>query len=446
VTELLILIEGKLIGRVRLERGGRLSLEYEANWRESAESHSLSVSMPLAQLSYPQKFVLPYLWNLLPENPNVLQRWAQQYHVSASSPFKLLAYVGADVPGAAQFIPPERLEEIQSARQPTIDWITRDELAERLRQLRADVAAVRRQADIGKMSLPGAQAKTAYYYDSRKDRWGVPGGRTPTTHIIKPCVPGFDGLVENEHLCQNIAARLGLPAANSFVLSLDETYIVVERYDRLPPPPGSLLVERIHQEDLCQALGLMPGRKYQEDGGPGIPQIVAHLRRASSVPDTDVDRFLRANIFNWLIGGTDGHAKNYSLLIGAGDEIRLAPLYDLSSQLSYPTLIAQRVAMKIGDHYDIARIGAEDWQKLARACALEEERVLAMVMEVGRALPDHISGARKQAITDGLSKSIIEPLAQQLITHVQQRLQSITAASYPRSSTRKRSSHAAARK
>jgi serine/threonine-protein kinase HipA len=121
VTELLILIEGKLIGRVRLEKGGRLSLEYEANWRESAEGHSLSVSMPLAQLSYPQKLVLPYLWNLLPENPNVLQRWAQQYHVSASSPFKLLAYVGADVPGAGQFIPPERLEEIQSARQPTID-------------------------------------------------------------------------------------------------------------------------------------------------------------------------------------------------------------------------------------------------------------------------------------------------------------------------------------
>lgn len=432
MSELLILIEGKLIGRIRLEKGGRLSLEYEAHWRESAEGHSLSVSMPLSQVSYPQKLVLPYLWNLLPENPNVLQRWAQQYHVSASNPFKLLAYVGADVPGAAQFIPPERVEEIQSAPQPTIDWITRDELAERLRQLRSDVAAVRRPGDIGKMSLPGAQAKTAYYYDSQQDRWGVPGGRTPTTHIIKPCVPGFDGLVENEHLCQNIAARLGIPAANSFVLSLDQTYIVVERYDRLPPPPGSLLVQRIHQEDMCQALGLMPGRKYQEDGGPGIPQIVGLIRRASSAPETDVDRFLQANIFNWLIGGTDAHAKNYSLLIGAGDEARLAPLYDLSSQLPYPTLIAQRVAMKIGDHYDIAGIDAADWRKLARACALEEERLLTMVTEVARALPDHISGARQQAIAEGLSKSIIEPLAQQLTTHAQQCLETITAATYSR--------------
>jgi serine/threonine-protein kinase HipA len=296
------------------------------------------------------------------------------------------------------------------------------------------------------MSLPGAQAKTAYYYDSQKDRWGVPGGRTPTTHIIKPCVPGFDGLVENEHLCQSIAARLGMPAARSFVLSLDEAYIVLERYDRPPPPSDSLLVQRIHQEDICQALGLMPGRKYQEDSGPGIPQIVALIRRASSAPETDVDRFLQANIFNWLIGGTDAHAKNYSLLIGAGDEVRLAPLYDLSSQLPYPTLIPQRVAMKIGDHYDIARIDAADWRKMARACALEEERVLTMVTEIARALPDHISAARQQALIDGLSKSIIEPLAQQLVTHVQQRLESITAASYPRTSTRKSSSHAAALK
>ena len=388
--------------------------------------------MPLAQITYPHKPVLSYLWNLLPENPNVLQRWGQQYHVSAANPFKLLAHVGADVPGAPQFIPPERLEEIQSAQQPTIDWMTIDELAERLRQLRADIAAVRRPGDIGKMSLPGAQAKTAYYWDKQRNRWGVPGGRTPTTHIIKPCVPGFDGLVENEHLCQDIAARLGMPAANSYVLALDQTYIVVERYDRLPPP-GSSFVQRIHQEDMCQALGLMPGRKYQEDGGPGIAQIVTLIRRVSSDPDADVDRFLQANMFNWLIGGTDGHSKNYSILISAGDEIRLAPLYDLSSQLPYPELIALRVAMKIGDHYDISRVGIPDWRKLARTCTVEEERVLSMLTDMGKALPDAISAAREQALIEGLSESIIAPLAQQLIGHVGERLATITAVTASRS-------------
>jgi serine/threonine-protein kinase HipA len=427
MSELLILIEGNLIGRLRADKAGRLSLDYEAGWRESPQGHSLSVTMPLAQITYLQKPVLSYLWNLLPENPNVLQRWGQQYHVSAANPFKLLANVGADVPGAAQFIPPERLDEIQSAQRPTIQWMTIDELAERLRQLRADIAAVRRPGDIGKMSLPGAQAKTAYYWDKQLNRWGVPGGRSPTTHIIKPCVPGFDGLVENEHLCQDIAARLGMPAANSYVLALDQTYIVVERYDRLPPAAGSFFVQRIHQEDLCQALGLMPGKKYQEDGGPGIPQIVTLIRRVSSDPDVDVDRFLQANMFNWLIGGTDAHAKNYSLLIGAGDEFRLAPLYDLSSQLPYPQLIEQRVSMKIGNHHDIRRVGVADWRKLAHDCTIEEERVLTMLKGMAKALPDEISAAREQALLEGLSESVIAPLARQLTKHVGERVATITA-------------------
>lgn len=411
----------KAAGSVRAAKGGRLTLDYEAGWRKSAEGHSLSVSMPLAAMTHPQKTVLPYLWNLLPENPNVLQRWAQQFHVSAANPFKLLGHVGEDVPGAAQFVTPDRVEEIQKASKPTVDWMTLDDLAERLRQLRADVTAVRRPGDVGKMSLPGAQAKTAFYYDSRADRWGVPGGRTPTTHIIKPCMPGFAGLVENEHLCMEIAASLGMPVARSYVLALDHTYIVVERYDRLPPAPGSSFVRRIHQEDACQALGLMPGMKYQEDGGPGIAQIVALIRRVSSAPQVDVDRFLQANMFNWLIGGPDAHAKNYSFLIAAGDEVRLAPLYDLSSQLPYPDLIGQRVAMKIGDHYDIARIGFTDWRKLARACEIDEGRMFDMLDDMARVLPDHVSAARERAIVNGLSKNAVVPLARQLAAHARER-------------------------
>ncbi|HEY7889789.1 MAG TPA: HipA domain-containing protein [Steroidobacteraceae bacterium] len=431
MSELLILIEGELAGRVIADKFGRLSLSYEKTWRESPRSYSLSVSMQLAEITYAQKSVSPYLWNLLPENPNVLQRWAQQYHVSAGNPFKLLAQVGADVPGAAQFIPPERRAEIQSEQHPIIEWISIDELRERLIQLRADISAVRRPGDPGKMSLPGAQAKTAFYWDRQTNRWGVPGGRTPTTHIIKPCIPGFDGLVENEHLCQDIAARLEMPAARSFVLMLDQPYIVVERYDRLPPAPGTQLPRRIHQEDMCQALGLMPTGKYQEDGGPGISQITTLIRRVSASPQVDVERFIKANMFNWLIGGTDAHAKNYSFLIGAGDEIRLAPLYDMSSQLPYPELIAQRVAMKIGEHYDFALVTQADWRALARSCALDEEQVIGMLTDVARALPDAVAAAHAQARADGLSESVLGPLAQRLIAHASERLLGLTA---PRSS------------
>jgi len=431
VSELLVVIEGLLAGRIHADKSGRLSLSYEEAWRASAQGYSISVSMPLADVSYPQKAVWPYLWNLLPENPNVVQRWAQQYHVSAGNPFGLLGHVGADVPGAVQFLSPERLAEIQAEQHPTIEWISVDELRERLRQLRDDISAVRRPGDIGKMSLPGAQAKTAFYRDPQTGRWGVPGGRTPTTHIIKPCVPGFDGLVENEHLCQDIAARLGLPAARSSVLMLDQPYIVVERYDRLPPAPGTEFPRRIHQEDVCQALGLMPTRKYQEDGGPGISQIATLIRRVSADPEADVERFLKANMFNWLIGGTDAHAKNYSFLIDAGDAMRLAPLYDLSSQLPYPDLISQRVSMKIGDHYDMERVGLTDWQDVARSCALNEEAVISMLTQMARDLPDAVVGARTQARTDRLSGKVVGSLAEQLIANAGKRLATLTA---PRSS------------
>ncbi|HUI62953.1 MAG TPA: type II toxin-antitoxin system HipA family toxin, partial [Steroidobacteraceae bacterium] len=420
-------IEGLLAGRVHADKKGRLSLTYEQAWRASPQGYSLSVSMPLADIAYPQRSVWPYLWNLLPENPNVLQRWAQQYHVSAGNPFKLLGHVGADVPGAAQFIQPERLAEIQAEQHPRIEWMTVDQLSERLRQLRDDISAVRRPGDIGKMSLPGAQAKTAFYRDPHTGRWGVPGGRTPTTHIIKPCIPGFDGLVENEHVCQDIAARLGLPAARSSVLMLDQPYIVVERYDRLPPAPGTEFPRRIHQEDMCQALGVMPTRKYQEDGGPGISQITTLIRRVSADPETDVERFLKANMFNWLIGGTDAHAKNYSFLIDAGDAMRLAPLYDLSSQLPYPDLVTQRVSMRIGDHYDMGLVSVADWQNLARSCALEEERVVSMLTDMAQALPDVIADAHTQARTAGLSEEVVGPLAEQLIANAGERLAWLSA-------------------
>jgi HipA-like protein len=121
VSELLILIEGALAGNIRADKSDRLSLDYENTWRDSRQGYSLSVSMPLAEITYPQKAVRPYLWNPLPENPNVLQRWGQPSHVSAANPFKLLMYVGADVPGAAQFVPPKLLEEIQSAQRPAIE-------------------------------------------------------------------------------------------------------------------------------------------------------------------------------------------------------------------------------------------------------------------------------------------------------------------------------------
>jgi serine/threonine-protein kinase HipA len=298
-----------------------------------------------------------------------------------------------------------------------------DEVDVRLRIVKENAAALRLPKDAGRISLAGAQAKTALYWDG--ERWGVPSGRAPNSHILKPAIPGFFGIVENEHLCQNVAARYGLPAAQSSVLELSEPVIVVTRYDRLPPAQPGGLMRRVHQEDFCQALSVLPKTKYQENGGPSVRQCVELLRRVTTSPAEDVERFIKANMFNWYIGGTDAHAKNYSLLIGTG-EIRLAPLYDLSTQLPYPEQLAQNLAMKIGEHHAVAQIGLEDWRTLAKDCKLDEEQVVGWLSEMGEALPDHVSAAREQALLDGLNAEVIESLSEQLLAHVQTRLATIT--------------------
>jgi len=172
---------------------------------------------------------------------------------------------------------------------------------------------------------------------------GVPSGRVPTTHILKPPTGEFDGHAENEHFCLELGRALGLPVVDSRIMRFqDEVAIVVERYDRVRTAAG---LRRVHQEDICQALAIPPTRKYQNEGGPGIRDIVELLKTYSAKAPEDVRTFLDAIAYNWLIAGTDAHAKNYALLIGAQARIRLAPLYDVASVLPYPDIDIERVKL-----------------------------------------------------------------------------------------------------
>ena len=422
ITELVILVEGVIMGRVyeQTDRGGTLSFQYDPGWIELEDAFPLSVSMPLTEAPYRQRFIKGFLSNLLPESPAVLEAWERKYHVSRNNPFGLLKHVGEDVPGALQFVQPDRLAEYQNPGPVQIQWLTVAELTDRMALLRKDAAAFRLANDLGRMSLAGAQAKTALYFDGR--RWGVPAGRMPTSHILKPRIPGFDGIVENEHLCQDIARRCGLVAARSFVLELDEPVIVVERFDRLPHPDPERILRRVHQEDMCQALQKLPGEKYQESRGPGIETIVRLLRAVSTADLEDVWRFLDANIFNYLIGGTDAHAKNYSLLFGTNQQVRLSPLYDISTQLPYQDKIPQRLAMKVGRFYEIAPIRLADWQSLARHCKLDEAQVIDRVRALAQMLPDQIIAARDQALRQKLREHPLRETSEFMLKHIKTRL------------------------
>ncbi|MGY3424196.1 serine/threonine-protein kinase HipA [Bradyrhizobium sp. F1.13.4] len=362
--------------------------------------------------------VQAFLWGLLPDNERVLERWARRFQVSARNVFALISHVGEDCAGAVQFVTPDRLEALRGGAEDKVEWLDETAIAKRLQTLREDHAAWRLPRDTGQFSLAGAQPKTALLL--QKGKWGIPSGRIPTTHILKPPTGHFDGHAENEHICLMLARHLGLPVADTQVMHFGkEIAIVIERYDR--QFSGNEIV-RVHQEDICQALGILPTMKYQNDGGPSPADVIGLLRTYSTDRVADVDTFVDALGFNWLIAGTDAHAKNYSLLLAGGPHVRLAPLYDIASILPYDDVDLQKIklAMKIGGDYKLSQISLRDWQKFARETRLDPDKVIAGLIAMAEQLPDIVAAVREQARKDGLDNAIIGRLAEHLIARAGQ--------------------------
>jgi serine/threonine-protein kinase HipA len=315
-----------------------------------------------------------------------------------------------------QFVRPERVDACTSGETDSVTWLDESEVAERLRMLRADHSAWRTPRDTGQFSLAGAQPKTALLFSD--GRWGVPSGRVPTTHILKPPTGEFDGHAENEHFCLNLARRLGLPTASSRIEHFaDETAIVIERYDRARIPGGFI---RLHQEDMCQAMGIPPMTKYENEGGPGTKHITEMLRTHSTSSSEDISVFFNALIFNWLIGGTDAHGKNYSFLIGPG-RVRFAPLYDIASALPYDDLQFRKLklAMRVGKKYRLKDIGWSDWKKLASATGLRDEGAPERITKFANNLLQQISVVRNQVKDEGVQHSIIDRLYDSITAHTE---------------------------
>jgi serine/threonine-protein kinase HipA len=387
---LVVILDDAIAGTLTRLPGGRLRFDYDDEYRNCPSATPLSVSMSPLVRSHPDGVITPWLWGLLPDSQAVLDRWAREFHVSATSPFSLLATpIGHDCPGAVRFATPDAVGDLTD-RTGQVTWLTDDEVAQRLRDLREDSTAWLGRDFTGQFSLAGAQAKTALLHQD--GRWGIPSGAAATSHILKPVVAGLDDHDLNEHLCLDAARRAGLVVARTRVASFGgESAIVVDRYDRRPLD-GQLA--RIHQEDVCQALSIPPARKYQNEGGPG-PKEVARLLRAAMPPrvaDGAVWRFFDALAWNWLIAGTDAHAKNYSLLLAGGD-VRLAPLYDVASALPYGTHERKlRFAMKIGGDYRVyAR--RNTWEEAAKDLDVDPEHALTRVRELAAQAPDAFADA-----------------------------------------------------
>ncbi len=316
-----VLIAGKLAGTLSQDGAGSLSFAYERGYR----GVPLSSSMPLSTRPYRDKVVLPYLWGLLPEDPAARRHVAADAGISPNNPFALLGVIGLDCPGAVQFVP----QGSDACRDERLVAVSDAEIARRLATGRQDGAGW--IASNEHWSLGGQQSKFAL---RRMDGgWYSCEGSAATTHILKSGVRGLVHQALNKYVCMRLAASLGVPAASVEYLEFEgesgvEPAIVIERYDRLVEG-GS--VTRIHQEDLCQALGCLPDNKYTMYGGPSCAEVLEILTSTGPTAQANAAGFLQMLFLNYLLAATDAHAKNYSIMLAADGSHRLAPMYDVAS-------------------------------------------------------------------------------------------------------------------
>lgn len=325
-----IFLNGRLVGLLRKEKAGAINFQYDNSWLSWENALPVSVSLPLREDRYSGEPVVAVFDNLLPDNLAIRRRLAERVKAGGYDTYSLLAAIGRDCVGALQLLPDE--ENPGTAGEVRGDPISSKEIAAVLDALSKAPLGVT-EDDEFRISIAGAQEKTALLF--WKERWHIPHGSTPTTHILKPQI-GLrkDGVdlsqsVENEHFCMRLAEGLGLPVAKTEIQEFGGTRaLIIERFDRFWTKNKKLL--RLPQEDCCQGLSVSPTRKYEPQGGPGIRQILDFLK-GSDDPENDRRMFMKAQIVFWLLGATDGHAKNFSIFLSPGGRFRLTPLYDIMS-------------------------------------------------------------------------------------------------------------------
>jgi serine/threonine-protein kinase HipA len=380
-----VFFDREFVGKLTQDDGGQMIFQYGESWLAKDAPMALSRSLPLRPEPFSQKECRGFFGGTLPEEGS-RKVIARILGISDKNDFAMLEQIGGECAGAITFLPEER--EIPDEELSYRD-LTDEELARILREL------PRRPLMAGeegvRVSLAGAQHKIAVRLNG--DTISIPRGSAPSSHILKPAVATYAGVVYDEAFCMKLAAACGLnvaPVSIGHVEDID--YLLAERYDRIRNEDGT--VTRLHQEDFCQALGIPSDHKYQVEGGPGLPECFELVREASTAPALDVIALLDAVIFNLLIGNYDAHGKNFSLLYPSNGSIRLAPLYDLVSTIYYPELV-DTMAMKIGTEAKSELILPEHVARFAKETGLGGAQTLARAASLAERLLDEIPGVEK---------------------------------------------------
>ncbi|WP_175674112.1 type II toxin-antitoxin system HipA family toxin [Burkholderia ambifaria] len=378
-------------------RRGVERLVYLPAWIDDPQGRPLSLSLPFTPGNQPHQgaIVADYFDNLLPDSQPIRRRIAQRYRLGSTAPFELLASIGRDCVGALQLLPPDETPvDLQAIDGTALDDVA---VADVLRHATAAPLPGHAEPDGElRLSIAGAQEKTALLRHG--NRWLLPAGSTPTTHIFKLPLGRVGNMqadmrtsVENEWLCSKIVAAYGLPVAACDIGRFDDQKaLIVERFDRRPSRDGTWIL-RLPQEDMCQATGTPSGAKYESDGGPGIATIMGILANSAEAAQDRKNFFVTQLVF-WVLAAIDGHAKNFSIAHLPGNTYRSTPLYDVLS--AHPIIGTRRnqlsprrarLAMAVcgkNRHYVIADIQPRHWIAQGARVGLTEDEVRAAMAAV----------------------------------------------------------------
>ena len=402
-----VLLNNRLVGALLKEPSGAIEFRYARSWLDWEGKLPISMSLPLREDAYRGHPVVAVFDNLLPDSSQLRQKVAEKVGAEGTDAYSLLSQIGRDCVGALQFLPGDEDSAIDPAKLEgeVIDEAGVEAL---LNNLARAPLGLDRDQDF-RISIAGAQEKTALLRHRKK--WIKPYGATPTTHIFKtqmgklPNGIDLSNSVENEYYCLALMRQFGLTTSVAEIQTFGKTRaLVIERFDRAWTKDGRL--HRLPQEDCCQALTVPPTQKYQSDGGPGMVEILTLLKGADS-PIDDQKAFLKAQILFWLIGATDGHAKNFSIYIEREGRFGLTPLYDvISAQPSLDNGQIQKKKMKlamfVGDnrHYRIEEILPRHFFQTAKKAGLSPSLVNAAMGEIVRDVDEAIRGMEAKLPSD----------------------------------------------
>jgi len=375
MRQLSVFLCNDYVGLLTCDSRQHFSFQYDLQWISKKHVSPLSLSLPIREEAYSDEKTRPFFTNLLPESA-VREAVARKLGISLRNDFGLLEALGGECAGAVTLLP----EDVQPEKEHKYRELSAEQLHKIIKELSIN-PFLAGESGI-RLSLAGAQEKLPVYME--KDRFFLPQGTSPSSHIIKPNIKDIDSSVRNEAFCMGLAKNLGLLVPRVEVMTVQEDLYVVDRYDRIRDEKGKLY--RLHQEDFCQAIGFMPENKYEEEGGPSLSDCFSLIDRFSTNPALDRKQMLDWIIFNYLIHNADGHAKNLSLILSP-DEIRLAPFYDLICTGIYGG-INEKLAMKIGGENRLQWLMQRHWERLAEGIGIRTKFVLQNVMKMATQIED----------------------------------------------------------